>query len=545
MQADRIEVAGNGMELLSALFVDFDNIFIGFDNLHPEAGRRFATQPGRWIAWLERGEHARGENGGEPAVRRRILVRRCYLNPIQFGRFRSDFIRAAFNVVDCPPLTTRGKNSTDIYMALDIIDALEHPTRFDEFIILSSDADFTPVLLRLRTHNRRTAILCADIAAAAYKAACDHVVQWERFFESALGITEEIEQMSLPGTEAPRPDDAVLARAARLVFEEVLRRGPLAARDVPRVLADIPSFRGSNWFGLYSLKALAARLMELEPALATAGDLSASWSFVVRDRMPTPARAAAGGLAERVVAEVRARLARSPRPLPMAPVAGFVSGALGPEIRASDWAGYGSLAALLRAAGPPDVAIADVGAGYLYDPVRHEAPAPPVAAEPALAALDPDLQAFILRLRDLTGVPALGPAEYATLFGAIAEAAAHGSPAPSELSRAVRDLCQQRSGQIGRAQINFVLSGYRYHGFDVDGRSPQELAEGWIDNVLTLCGSAQLELSPTELAMLRRWIAGGEAASSGGGAGEAGTAGASDGHAGGSAAEAPEPAAPA
>jgi uncharacterized LabA/DUF88 family protein len=53
-------------------------------------------------------------------------------------------------VVDCPPLTQRGKTSADVYMVMDVLDALEHKTEFDEFIILSSDADFTPVLLRLR-----------------------------------------------------------------------------------------------------------------------------------------------------------------------------------------------------------------------------------------------------------------------------------------------------------------------------------------------------------------------------------------------------------
>jgi uncharacterized LabA/DUF88 family protein len=76
-----------------------------------------------------------------------------------YGRFRPFFTRAAFRVVDCPPLTTRGKNSADIYMVLDILDALEHPTSFDEFILLSADADFTPVMLRLRAHDRRTVLL--------------------------------------------------------------------------------------------------------------------------------------------------------------------------------------------------------------------------------------------------------------------------------------------------------------------------------------------------------------------------------------------------
>ena len=42
------------------------------------------------------------------------------------------------------------KTGTDIHMVMDVLDTLEHRTRFDEFIVLSGDADFTPVLLRLR-----------------------------------------------------------------------------------------------------------------------------------------------------------------------------------------------------------------------------------------------------------------------------------------------------------------------------------------------------------------------------------------------------------
>ena len=57
-------------------------------------------------------------------ARRRILIRRCYLNPQSFSNFRPYFIRSAFEVVDCPPLTARGKTSTDIHLVMDVLDTL-------------------------------------------------------------------------------------------------------------------------------------------------------------------------------------------------------------------------------------------------------------------------------------------------------------------------------------------------------------------------------------------------------------------------------------
>lgn len=269
----------NGAEapLRAALFVDFDNIFLSFEALDPEAARRFATRPAGWLAWLERGLHAPpGEPGRAPRPRR-ILVRRCYLNPLQFGRFRGDYLRAAFSIVDCPPLTTRGKTSADIYMVMDMIDALGHATRFDEFIILSSDADFTPVLLRLRAHDRRTAILCTDLAAAAYKAACDQVVPHERFFGEALGLSVGAAAAARWPEEDPYAE--VVPRVARALRELVVERGEVAARDLPQLFNRFPEFRASSWFGRRSLKALVADLLVAEPELVAKGDPDGSWTI--------------------------------------------------------------------------------------------------------------------------------------------------------------------------------------------------------------------------------------------------------------------------
>ena len=141
----------------SALFVDFDNVFTQLRALQPAAAERFARQPIEWIRWLI--ESLEIPEPHESGARRRILVRRCYLNPNWYQTFRHAFLRAGFEIVDCPPVTSQGKTSTDIHMVLDIIELLQHETRYDEFIELSADADFTPVLRKLRRNDRRTSVL--------------------------------------------------------------------------------------------------------------------------------------------------------------------------------------------------------------------------------------------------------------------------------------------------------------------------------------------------------------------------------------------------
>jgi hypothetical protein len=187
----------------TALFVDFDQVFGGLHREWPIAAERFATRPEDWLGFLETGQHAVLPGGAKPPPRK-VLLRRCYLNPVgavpaangvpgsaRFSRFRAFFTQAGFAVVDCPPLTSQGKNSADIVMAMDIMDALAHGTRFDEFVILSGDADFTPVLMRIRAHDRATAILADPFTARAYRAVADLPIRQETFIELGLKLTYE------------------------------------------------------------------------------------------------------------------------------------------------------------------------------------------------------------------------------------------------------------------------------------------------------------------------------------------------------------------
>ena len=106
----------------------------------------------------------------QPPPGREVLIRNCYLNPRTFHQFRPYFTRSAFSVIDCPPLTTLGKTSSDIRMVMDILSTLQHRTQFDEFIILSGDADFTPVLFQLRANDYRTTVVAIGPAAEALAA---------------------------------------------------------------------------------------------------------------------------------------------------------------------------------------------------------------------------------------------------------------------------------------------------------------------------------------------------------------------------------------
>jgi NYN domain len=199
--------------LKSALFVDFDNVYSQLRQLQPDAAERFARHPSEWIGWLT-GSLALPEPHHE-AQRRRLLVRRCYLNPNWYQAYRHAFLRAGFEIVDCPPVTSQGKTSTDIHLVLDVVDLLQHETHYDEFIVFSADADFTPLLRKLRRFDRRTTVLAIGFPSAAYQASADLLIDERVFIQDALGLGRAAAEAA-HATNGPTIETVEARPAARL-----------------------------------------------------------------------------------------------------------------------------------------------------------------------------------------------------------------------------------------------------------------------------------------------------------------------------------------
>ena len=256
----------------AALFIDFDNVYLSLLSDYSETvARRFAN-PSRWMPWLETGAYVtdRDDLMGE----RSILVRRCYGSPDRMRPFRAYFTRSGFQVVDCPPLTTSGKNSADIVMTLDIADAIEHRTRFDEFVILSSDADFTPVALRLRAYDRTTSILANQQTAAAFRSCCDVVINMEDFEPvvgdgsergaAVGGLASEPQDQPQTWIGADGGHDAIRAEIKAAIDEE------LTAASEPVVIGSLamriqqrwPVVRESDWLGTGGFKSFLREVVD-------------------------------------------------------------------------------------------------------------------------------------------------------------------------------------------------------------------------------------------------------------------------------------------
>lgn len=204
----------------SVLFVDFDSLHRSLAANHSAAVEQLAARTADWVAALESGRLF-----GPDSDRRRVLIRRCYADPALLGEERAPFLSNGFQIVDCPPAEGCERNSAAIHMVLDAVDALDHPTGYEEFIFLSADTDLSPMLIRLRAHNRNSAIYVTPVTAASYRAIADAMI--EEPLLAALLLSEE------DGTEEAGEEKPEAGAPAERTEIEALARKISAATSVP------------------------------------------------------------------------------------------------------------------------------------------------------------------------------------------------------------------------------------------------------------------------------------------------------------------------
>lgn len=437
-------------EVYSVLYVDFDNIYTRLSELDPNLARTFATNPQRWMRWLE--GHALRMMYGD-GVRRRILKRICYLNPLKYHEFRPYFIRSAFQVVDCPPLTNYGKTSADIHLVMDCMDALSHTTRFDEFIILSGDADFTPLLLRIQEHARRSLVLSVGFTSPAYAAACSWRIREDWFLSQAL--------------EEPRSDE---------------------------------DEKGSD--------------RQTEPRQGGNGSSYSRGSYQ-QERDFSDNSQQRGGIQlpayKRVnlVDAIKQLVAESQVPVPLPSVSQVLQSELGAP---ANWYCAGTLRDLLEDLDLSPVVFTPAGQGFVYDPERHTPPASDAQME-SFRKNNPELYEFAVKVHRLTDLPLLTPEQYSSLLTLLVEEIQANGFSRTGTARSVEEQCKAEGMTVTAAQIGIVIEaavrgGARLSSGVKNGASPslEAVRAGLGKSAVELCKIAQIPLDDDALDMLEEWL---------------------------------------
>ena len=544
--------------ILSAVFVDYDNIYLSLKRKSEEAAKRFAKDALSWVKEIESGRLITPTNGYGGDVQRRIVMNRCYGNPVprrntsdnstdmnSFPFVRHHFLRAGFEIVDCPPLTAQLKNSSDIRMVMDVRDYLTHDTYFDEFVILSGDADFTPVLHRLRAHARRTVIFANDYTAAPYTAISDGEVR-----ESAL-IALLLEGR-LPGQkdgEAPAVITASVQNEsiAQDIIAEVI--GAVRSSTVPlplEALAD-RAMRAlghdktiaTNWAGAGSFRELLLKSLPDDIRLT---DQPPYLAFEVRRSLPVEAPVEAPKQIARaeVRPEPRHELRAEPRHDPRLEIReerierpGFAAAAAyvepqpaarlqqpiaRPLMREPEAAPVPPVAQRRPAIDPRLQASTPLQPQYAAPAQTARAPQAPVqqpapVAAPQQSARGPEqtsaLQQSIARIHDASQAPPLSPPEYRALFEAMAiEITEQGLLGAQTLSN-IAARARETGVDIRRDDVRFVLEVVSEQDpWFEHGASPSLFASRFRNFVAARCRDQGLNLSADEIDLIDAWFTG-------------------------------------
>lgn len=431
----------------SALYIDFDNFFGGLLRSDPQAAVRIAERPQVWIEGLTHPD-------GAPS--RRWLQLRCYLNPggsvphptepgqrIRFDAFRPYFTQAGIEVVDCPALTKQAKNGADIRIVVDVMAALNQGALFEEFVLASSDSDFTPLLQVLRAADLRTCVIATGSTAIAYEALADEYLDEQDIFD-LLAATEGAEQAEEEAdAESPADDDS----------EDWDDDDPAVLDEVEDLEDDYDDEDDDE-----------PRLLPERGARDSGEDRSqdADWedfrSFVTR------------------------AYRRSTAPLTYTHLSRLALEELGDGLKASKWFGAGSFKKALERVGLPHARFDD---RCVWDDTRHKAPAKTGSGSSGGRRDDQTVNSSVeskaqhqVRVPEPVGrfctvakAPRLSRKQWNAVFTVLEE---YSRTAESFSLSEATTWCQQRAKQLGHHQISredllYAIRGCTDAGIDLAG----------------------------------------------------------------------------
>lgn len=278
-------------------------LLVDFDNIYGATSEEVVSGLSNWLLWLEDGAFSPKNR------RRRFIDKRVYWN-LQFDKYRPEFERAGFSAYNCRALAKRkisaGKSSADIVLTMDAIEIALVNEEVEEFVILTTDSDFVPVVNRVQAGELRV-VACgketdptyelfsqyadAAIHIGALKAAFSYQRAKRKWYAlrspppeiAPLTLVRERRsplmgrvRAALDTSEAPKDGPPPeLLRAVAIIKElgERMPDQPLSKTRIVRALSVVQEFTPTYqaglrpWFGHKNFAAMMRRLSQIQPAI--------------------------------------------------------------------------------------------------------------------------------------------------------------------------------------------------------------------------------------------------------------------------------------
>jgi uncharacterized protein (TIGR00288 family) len=134
---------GQQEQRILAVFIDFENLAIGFE---------------------EKQKERKGRNGqsdfdvqkilGRLVEKGNVVVKTAYADWHRFFKHRQPLHEAGIELIEIPRRSRAGKNSADIRLCVDAIDLCYSKEHIDTFVVISGDSDFAPLVSKLKENGK-------------------------------------------------------------------------------------------------------------------------------------------------------------------------------------------------------------------------------------------------------------------------------------------------------------------------------------------------------------------------------------------------------
>jgi uncharacterized protein (TIGR00288 family) len=176
-----------------AVFIDFENLAIGFERDHQPRGSAPRKKPDDLLdvnAILER----LVEKG-------KVIVKRAYADWGRFEKYREVMHDSGVQMMEIPERGKMGKNHADIQLCVDAMDMCYSKEHVDTFVIVSGDSDFTPLVGKLKENGKSVIGLgmkesTSDLLASS----CDEFIYYE---DLGKGVAAPTTATEIPKVKRP------------------------------------------------------------------------------------------------------------------------------------------------------------------------------------------------------------------------------------------------------------------------------------------------------------------------------------------------------
>ena len=122
------------------------------------------------------------------AEKGRVLVKRAYADWSRYRDARHELQNAGLGLIEMPSAREGAKNRADIQMAVNAMELAYSREHVNNFVIVSGDSDFTPLVGKLRELNKRViGVGNRESASELLIANCDEFIFYDRLAAEAAG----------------------------------------------------------------------------------------------------------------------------------------------------------------------------------------------------------------------------------------------------------------------------------------------------------------------------------------------------------------------